>query len=182
MYYSIDHTSDSSFELMKEIKSKLEFKNIVKIDDLTMLELINNNIRILYLKEITGISWLNEKTIGLITSKIFTNYFEILSYIFEQEGLCDELISNFQEKQSDKHLSTLNFIQEICFYAKQMVIESKIPFINNLIDKSILDILISFIKNPCIKEDEKSLEVQIKHCASEVFILIMQSSPSNFIN
>ena len=78
MYYSIDHTSDSSFELMKEIKSKLEFKNIVKIDDLTMLELINNNIRILYLKEITGISWLNEKTIGLITSKIFTNYFEIL--------------------------------------------------------------------------------------------------------
>ena len=171
---------------IKRIPHRNYFKNIVNfinplnIQDSNLINKINQNLRLAYLRDTAFVRIINDNAYREINSIILNNQRDIVQFFIDNTEYFDILFSQMKSEEILIQKNAILFLTELISFSKN-VSESRITFNEILFKNGLLPILSNLIidKEKKIKDNENnSIKELIKINAIEIFISILSAIPS----
>ena len=176
---ALEHDSQSNKTVphRKYFKEIVKFKNPLNIKDQSLLQKINQNLRLTYLRDTAFGSLIEDNSNRTINNMIQMNNNDIIQFFMSNKEYIDILFSQLKSEDISIKKDAILFLSELISCSKT-VFQSRVTFNEFLCDNGILPILNDLIEdNPkeiCKKDKDKEL---INIHAVEIFITILSNVP-----
>ena len=100
----------------------VNFKNIFSIDDITILDKIHSNYRLIYLRDTVIGRFVEENTVKNINYIIHFNNSDILQYFTNHKNLIIDLFKKIQSTNFEERYQGMTFLSELIQICKDLVI------------------------------------------------------------
>ena len=158
----------------KYFKEIVKFKNPLNIKDEILLQKINQNLRLTYLRDTAFSRLIDDNTSRIINTIIQMNHNDIIQYFIYNKDYLEILFSQLKSEDVLIQKDAILFLSELISCSKN-VVQSRITFNETLCENGILPILSNLIENiPDNNNKEKEL---ININAVEIFISILSAVP-----
>ena len=98
------------------------FKNIFQIQDVSILEKIHSNYRLLYLRDTAISRFIEENTIKNINIMIHYNYSDIIQFFISNIQILDFLLQTIDSRNLDDKYEGMSFLMELNNICREIVI------------------------------------------------------------
>ena len=162
----------------KYFKEIVKFKNPLNIQDPLLIERINQNLRLTYLRDTALGRIINENTNKTINLIIQMNHTEIIQFFINNTNYLNVLFSQMKSENIDVKKDAILFLSELIACSKN-VVQSRVTFNEVLCQNGILPLLSKLIEENT-KENNKnnnSISELININIVEIFISILSSVP-----
>ena len=139
----------------KYFKEIVKFKNPLNIQDPLMLEKINQNLRLTYLKDTTLGRIINENTNKTINLMIQMNHTEIIQFFINNTNYLKLLFSQMKSENINVKKDAILFLSELITCSKN-VVQSRVTFNEVLCENGILPILSKLIEDNSKENNENN--------------------------
>lgn len=176
---ALEHDSQSNKTVphRKYFKEIVKFKNPLNIKDQSLLQKINQNLRLTYLRDTAFGRLIEDNSNRTINNMIQMNNNDIIQFFMSNKEYIDILFSQLKSEDISIKKDAILFLSELISCSKT-VFQSRVTFNEFLCDNGILPILNDLIEdNPkeiCKKDKDKEL---INIHAVEIFITILSNVP-----
>ena len=162
----------------KYFKEIVKFKNPLNIQDPLMLEKINQNLRLTYLKDTALGRIINENTNKTINLMIQMNHTEIIQFFINNTNYLKLLFSQMKSENINVKKDAILFLSELIACSKN-VVQSRVTFNEVLCENGILPILSKLIEDNSKENNENNNSISdlININIVEIFISILSSVP-----
>ncbi|KXJ95751.1 component of IIS longevity pathway SMK-1-domain-containing protein, partial [Microdochium bolleyi] len=120
------------------------FKEVVRIEDVTILTKIHQTYRLQYLKDVVLARILDDNTFSVLNSLIFFNQVDIVQHLQSNASFLNELFSIFKspaQHEARRKKEAVLFIQQCCAIAKNLQPPSRQTLYNNFIAHGLLQVI-----------------------------------------
>ncbi|KAH7035264.1 component of IIS longevity pathway SMK-1-domain-containing protein [Microdochium trichocladiopsis] len=120
------------------------FKEVVRIEDTTILTKIHQTYRLQYLKDVVLARILDDNTFSVLNSLIFFNQVDIVQHLQSNGSFLNELFSIFKspaQQEPRRKKEAVLFIQQCCAIAKNLQPPSRQTLYNNFIAHGLLQVI-----------------------------------------
>ena len=163
----------------KYFKEIVKFKNPLNINDEFLLQKINQNLRLTYLRDTAFSRLIDDNTNRIINTMIQMNHNDIIQYFINNKEYLEILFSQLKSEDIIIQKDAILFLSELIVCSKN-VVQSRITFNEILCENGILPILSNLIetntKNIVNNENNKEKEM-ININTVEIFISILSAVP-----
>ena len=179
---ALEHDSQSNKTVphRKYFKEIVKFKNPLNIKDQCLLQKINQNLRLTYLRDTAFGRLIEDNTNRCINNIIQVNNNEILQFFMNNKDYLDILFSQLEFEDILIKKDAILFLSELISCSKT-VVQSRVTFNEILCTKGILPILSKLIEdNPKeVNKNDNNNEIKelININAVEIFINILSNVP-----
>ena len=177
---ALEHESQSNKIIphRKYFKEIVKFKNPLNIDDNSLIQKINQNLRLTYLRDTALGRIINENTNKAINLIIQMNHSDIIQYFINNTNYLKTLFAQMQSDNISVKKDAILFLSELITCSKN-VVQSRVTFNEVLCENGILPILSKLIEenSKINNEDNDSISDLININIVEIFISILSSVP-----
>ena len=179
-FAAIEHESQSINKVphRKYFKEIVKFKNPLNIQDSNLLQKINQNLRLSYLRDTAFGRIINDITYKTISLIILNNQRDIVQFFINNSDYFDILFSQMKSEDINIQSDAILFLSELISYSKR-VSESGVTFHEILCKNDLLPILSYIIENN--KNNKNIIDNNIKELINinviEIFISILSIIP-----
>ena len=179
---ALEHDSQSNKTVphRKYFKEIVKFKNPLNIKDQCLLQKINQNLRLTYLRDTAFGRLIEDNTNRCINNIIQMNNNEIIQFFMNNKEYLEILFSQLESEEILIKKDAILFLSELISCSKT-VAQSRITFNESLCKNGILPILSKLIEdNPKeINKNDRNKEIKelININAVEIFINILSNVP-----
>ena len=176
---ALEHDSQSNKTVphRKYFKEIVKFKNPLNIKDQSLLQKINQNLRLTYLRDTAFGRLIEDNTNRTINNMIQMNNNEIIQFFMSNKEYIDVLFSQLKSEDILIKKDAILFLSELISCSKT-VIQSRVTFNEFLCDIGILPILSDLIEdNPREISNNDTNKELININAVEIFITILSNVP-----
>ncbi|KAJ1331471.1 protein phosphatase 4 regulatory subunit 3 [Microdochium nivale] len=120
------------------------FKEVVRIEDATVLTKIHQTYRLQYLKDVVLARILDDNTFSVLNSLIFFNQVDIVQHLQSNASFLSELFNIFKspaQQEARRKKEAVLFIQQCCAIAKNLQPPSRQTLYNNFIAHGLLQVI-----------------------------------------
>lgn len=120
------------------------FKEVVRIEDATILTKIHQTYRLQYLKDVVMARILDDNTFSVLNSLIFFNQVDIVQHLQSNGSFLNELFGIFKspaQEEPQRKKEAVLFIQQCCAVAKNLQPPSRQTLYNNFIAHGLLQVI-----------------------------------------
>ena len=162
----------------KYFKEIVKFKNPLNITDKSLLQKINQNLRLTYLRDTALGRIINDNTNRTINTIIQTNHSDIIQTFIDKPFYLKTLFSQMQSENINVKKDAILFLSELITCSKN-VVQSRVTFNEVLCENGILPILSKLIEenSKINNEVNNSINDLININIVEIFISILSSVP-----
>ena len=176
---ALEHDSQSNKTVphRKYFKEIVKFKNPLNIKDQSLLQKINQNLRLTYLRDTAFGRLIEDNTNRTINNMIQMNNNDIIQFFMSNKEYIDILFSQLKSEDVLIKKDAILFLSELISCSKT-VIQNRVTFNEFICDNGILPILSDLIEdNPkeISKNDQNKELININ--AVEIFINILSNVP-----
>ena len=179
---ALEHDSQSNKTVphRKYFKEIVKFKNPLNIKDQCLLQKINQNLRLTYLRDTAFGRLIEDNTNRCINNIIQMNNNEIIQFFMNNKEYLDILFSQLKSEDILIQKNAILFLSELISCSKT-VVQSRVTFNEILCKNGLLPILSKLIEdNPKeVNKNDKNKEIKelININAIEIFINILSNVP-----
>ena len=179
---ALEHDSQSNKTVphRKYFKEIVKFKNPLNIKDQCLLQKINQNLRLTYLRDTAFGRLIEDKTNRCINNIIQMNNIEIIQFFINNKDYLDILFSQLESEDILIKKDAILFLSELISCSKT-VVQSRVTFNEILCTKGILPILSKLIEDNPKEVNKNGNNNEIKELininAVEIFINILSNVP-----
>ena len=179
---ALEHDSQSNKTVphRKYFKEIVKFKNPLNIKDQVLLQKINQNLRLTYLRDTAFGRLIEDNTNRCINNIIQMNNNEIIQFFINNKEYLEILFSQLESEDILIKKDAILFLSELISCSK-IVVQSRVTFNEVLCKNGILPILSKLIQdNPKeVNKNDKNKEIKelININAVEIFINILSNVP-----
>ncbi|KAK8105989.1 hypothetical protein PG999_009348 [Apiospora kogelbergensis] len=125
------------------LKDSGRYKEVVRIEDASILRKVHQTYRLLYLKDVVLARILDDNTFSVLNSLIFFNQVDIVQHIQANQAFLGELFDIFktQGQDSRRKKEAVLFIQQCCSIAKNLQPPARQTLYNNFISHGLLQVI-----------------------------------------
>ena len=162
----------------KYFKEIVKFKNPLNITDKSLLQKINQNLRLTYLRDTALGRIINDNTNRTINTIIQTNHSDIIQTFIDKPFYLKTLFGQMQSENINVKKDAILFLSELITCSKN-VVQSRVTFNEVLCENGILPILSKLIEenSKINNEVNNSINDLININIVEIFISILSSVP-----
>ena len=162
----------------KYFKEIVKFKNPLNITDTSLIERINQTLRMTYLRDTALGRVINENTNKAINLIIQMNHTEIIQFFINNTNYLKVLFSQMESNDINVKKDAILFLSELVSCSKN-VVQSRVTFNEVLCENGILPILSKLIEDNSKDNNEisNSISELININIVEIFISILSSVP-----
>ena len=162
----------------KYFKEIVKFKNPLNIQEPSMIERINQNLRMTYLRDTALGRIINENTNKTINLIIQMNHTEIIQFFINNTNYLKVLFSQMESENINVKKDAILFLSELISCSKN-VVQSRVTFNEVLCENGILPKLSKLIEDNSKENNEynKTISDLININIVEIFISILSSVP-----
>lgn len=119
------------------------YKEVVKIEDLSILRKVHQTYRLQYLKDVVLARILDDNTFSVLNSLIFFNQVDIVQHIQANQQFLGDLFDIFKLPNQDprRKKNAVLFIQQCCTVAKNLQPPARQTLYNNLLSHGLLQVI-----------------------------------------
>ena len=177
---ALEHESQSNNIIphRKYFKEIVKFKNPLNITDNSLLQKINQNLRLTYLRDTALGRIINENTNKSINLIIQMNHSEIIQFFIDNTNYLKTLFAQMHSENIGVKKDAILFLSELITCSKN-VAQSRVTFNEVLCENGILPILSKLIEENSKENNEAndSISDLININIVEIFISILSSVP-----
>ena len=154
----------------------VKFKNPLNIKNVNILQKINQNLRLTYLRDTALSRIIDENTNKTINTIIQMNHSDIVQFFINNKEYIEILYSQLKSEDILIQKDAILFLSELISCSKN-VAQSRITFNELLCDNGILPILNDLIEKNLKNEESNAIKEEIIINTVEIFISILSSVP-----
>jgi protein phosphatase-4 regulatory subunit 3 len=119
------------------------FKEVVKIEDKTVMSNIHQNFRVLYLKDVILAKYLDDHTFSALSTLVYFNSVEIINRLQADAAFLDTLFNGLLDPSNDiqRLKDLIGLLQELCAMAKNLQVIARGQFYRKLVDRNLFKVL-----------------------------------------
>jgi len=119
------------------------FKEVVKIEDKTVMSHIHQNFRVLYLKDVILAKYLDDHTFSTLSTLVYFNSVEIVNRLQQDAAFLDALFEGLLDPSNDNQRlkDLIGLLQELCTMAKNLQVIARGQFYRKLVDRNLFKVL-----------------------------------------
>jgi len=119
------------------------FKEVVKIEDTTVMSNIHQNFRVLYLKDVVLAKYLDDHTFSTLSTLVYFNSVEIVNRLQADANFLDALFHALLDPNNDNQRlkDLIGLLQELCTMAKNLQVIARGQFYRKLVDRNLFKVL-----------------------------------------
>ena len=133
----------------KYLSDPARFRQVVTIEDASVLAKIHHTYRLHYLKDVVLARILEDATFSILQSIIFFYQVEIVNYCGGNEQFLSSLFSIFREdkkatldeEEKQRKRDGVLFLQQLCTMGKTIQLPSRITLYHTLVERGLLDVI-----------------------------------------
>jgi protein phosphatase 4 regulatory subunit 3 len=125
------------------LSDESKFKEVVKIEDLSIRKKIHYTYRLQYLKDVVLARILDDPTFSLLNSLIFFHQVDVVQHLQANGAFLKELFGIFGAKDQglERKKDAVLFIQQCCAIAKSLQANGRAALYQNFINNGLLDVI-----------------------------------------
>ncbi|KAI9731139.1 MAG: Platinum sensitivity protein [Cirrosporium novae-zelandiae] len=147
------------------LADKSKFKEVVRINDENIQKKIHHTWRLQYLKDVVLARILDDPTFSVLNSLIFFNQVDIVTHLQQNAAFLKELFGIFENNNEDdqRKQDAVHFIQQCCAITKNLQLQSRTAFYNNLIQAGLFTVVTYALRhsNPSIRSSGTDILVAL---------------------
>jgi protein phosphatase 4 regulatory subunit 3 len=150
----------------KYLANSSRFKEVVRIQDVSVRQKIHYTYRLQYLKDVVLARILDDPTFSVLNSLIFFNQVEIVQHVQANPQFLKELFSIFTTPDHDprRKRDAVLFIQQCCSIAKSIQLNVRAGLFNHFIGGGLFVVITYALKHP---------ESNIRVAGTEILIALI---------
>jgi len=119
------------------------FKEVVKIEDKTVMSNIHQNFRVLYLKDVILAKYLDDHTFSTLSTLVYFNSVEIVNRLQQDAAFLDAMFEGLLDPSNDNQRlkDLIGLLQELCAMAKNLQVIARGQFYRKLVDRNLFKVL-----------------------------------------
>jgi len=120
----------------------VKFKEVVNIQEESILESIHLVYRLFYLKDTAMARFIDDNVLATVNSIIYMKSQEIVNHIFYTKEILSELLNKIKDNNNvqQKH-DAIEFFMEVCQLSKNTQLMSRFSFLENQDALSLIEVL-----------------------------------------
>ena len=168
----LDENSSIEFDLKSFFTSKARFNNFLQIDNSEILSNINNNFRIVFLKDFIFPTFLNDKQLDELNTFLLLHNNTIICHI---NSVMKTKMAKIDELVNEAPDDSFNFFNELFIIFKTTFVDLKMSFINNFIDLKFHLKLVALVRRLLVQQPNTLRDKKLQVCFEILFFLCRNS-------
>ena len=160
------------------LRDESRFHQIIEFDDPSIVSKIKETFRLIYLKDVMLVSFMDEAMLAMLNSLLFFYQNDIVHYCLHSERVWEQIRRVFY--QDNRTWDVILFLQQLCHMSRQLQLTSRVSLIRSLVEAGILDMVSYALTQPdtCHAATD-ILMIMIEFDASCVRTHILNTCPSD---
>lgn len=160
------------------LRDESHFHQIIEFDDPSIVSKINATFRLIYLKDVMLVSFMDEAMLAMLNSLLFFYQNDIVHYCMHSDNVWEQIRRVFY--QDRRTSDVLLFLQQLCNMSRQLQLTSRVSLMRSLVESGVLD-MISYALTQLDARHAATdvLMTMIEYDASCVRTHILDTSPSD---
>ena len=123
------------------LANELKFKQVVKIEDDSILEAIHLVYRLVYLKDTAIARFIDDQVLANINSLVYVKSGDIVNHIFVNKDILIELLSKMRSPDMRIKHDAIEFFMEVCQLSKNLQLGARYSMFESINSNNLIEIL-----------------------------------------